>query len=269
MFRGDIVEDVQNKSGDYKYKIDKVGVSDIIYPISIKNRKGEIISTVANIYMAVSLDRYLRGINMSRLPILLSELTENNWIINDIKSDFKIILENMQKTMGSDDAYIDMEFNFFNKKKAPISNFQAIMPYKCKIETKLIAKDNEYDCVLTVEVPITALCPCSKAISDFSAHNQRGYVVVSVRYDEEMYLEDIIEIVESVGSCELYPILKRMDEKYVTEKAYENPRFVEDIVRMVADKLYNDLRISWFKVTSKHQESIHPHDSIAVIEIKK
>ena len=264
------MEDIQNTKGDYKYKINKVGISNMIYPISLKNKKGVPVNTVCNLSMSVSLERDMKGINMSRLPILLSETGEDTWELTDIKEEIKAFMLSMTKVMGSKDAYVEMEFDFFLKKKAPVSDFQGIMSYKCKINGSLhLEPSMEYDFILSVEVPVTTLCPCSKAISQYSAHNQRGYVQVSVRYSDMLYIEEIIEIVESAGSCDIYPILKRIDEKYVTEKAYENPRFVEDMVRIVAEKLNQDNRVSWFNISSRHQESIHAHDAFASIEISK
>jgi len=264
------VLDIQNTKGDFKYKISKVGVSNVIYPVTLKNKKGIAVFTVGNISMSVSLERDLKGANMSRLPILLSEFGENTLEIEDIKKDIKILLLAMVKKMESRDGYFEMEFDFFLKKKAPISAAEGILPYKCKINGSLhLNSSDEYDFILSVEVPVTTLCPCSKAISQYSAHNQRGYVQVSLRYNGLMFIEDIIELVESSASCDIYPILKRTDEKYVTEKAYENPRFVEDMVRLVAEKLDEDHRVSWFEISSRHLESIHAHDAFASIEINK
>ena len=262
--------DIQNTKGEYKYKINKVGISNVFYPITVKNKKGMPVPTVGNLSMSVSLEQDLKGANMSRLPILLSEFGENTWELGDIKEDVKTLMLSMIKKMESKDGYLEMEFDFFLKKKAPISDFQGIMPYKCKINGSLhLEPSTEYDFILSVEVPVTTLCPCSKAISEYSAHNQRGYVQVSLRYSDLMHIEDIIELVESSASCDIYPILKRIDEKYVTEKAYENPRFVEDMVRIVAEKLDEDDRVNWFTISSRHQESIHTHDAFAVIEITK
>ena len=262
--------DVQNIKGDYKYKINKVGVSNVLYPITIKNKKGISVATVGNLALSTSLEKDLKGANMSRLPILLSEFGENTWELGDLKRDVKEFMVAMVKKMESKDGYMEMEFDFFVKKKAPVSDFQGIMPYKCKISGSLhLEPEIEYDFILSVEVPVTTLCPCSKAISEYSAHNQRGYVQVSIRYGDLMYIEDIIAIVESSASCDIYPILKRIDEKYVTEKAYQNPRFVEDMVRLVTEKLYEEDRVSWFAISSRHQESIHTHDAFAAIEITK
>ncbi len=260
------MKDIQNIVSDYNYKIDKVGVNDIIHPIKVLTKSREQISTVGRFNMGVSLSRCLKGINMSRLPLLLEEFYDHPWKSDDLKD----ILELMTNRMESDDAYIEMAFDYFIKKKAPVTQLEGIMPYKCKFEASLEGisdyGNEKYDFILTVEVPIHTLCPCSKEISTYSAHNQRGYVLVSVRYSSLVWIEEIIELVESVSSCELYSVLKREDEKYVTEKAYENPRFVEDVVRMVAEKLNNDSRFKWFKVSSRHQESIHAHDAYASIE---
>lgn len=266
------MKDVQNTRGDYKFNINRVGVNNLVHPVTIKKRDGQLISTVGKFSIGVSLDRELKGINMSRLPILLSELSEDKWVSEDLEN----ILELMRDRLESRDAYLDVEFDYFLKRKAPVSDFEGYLPYKCKIETSLNRKndnqgnnEDEFDFILTVEVPVTTLCPCSKEISEFSAHNQRGYVSVSVRYNGFVWIEEIVEMVNSAGSCEVYPILKRVDEKFVTEKAYENPRFAEDIVRMVAEKLYEDERVTWFKVNTRHQESIHAHDAFATIEVQK
>lgn len=266
---GNYLKDIQNTKGDFGYQINKVGVSNVLYPITIKIKDGSLLNTIGKFTMAVSLDKHLKGINMSRLPILLSEFAEKNWIASNIKNDIYTLLKAMMDKMESDYAYVETEFDFFLKKKAPVSEYEGTMPYKCRVEADYNNLDNSYDYILNVEVPVTTLCPCSKAISDYSAHNQRGYVQVGIRFDDKIYIEDIINIVEGSASCEIYPILKRVDEKYVTEKAYENPRFVEDIVRLVSEKLNEDDRIKWFKVSSRHQESIHAHDAFACIEITK
>lgn len=264
------MKDIQNIKGDFKYKINKVGVNNVLHPVTIKTKEEKLVSTVGIFTLAVSLDSELKGINMSRLPVLLAELSDSKWVFEDLRD----ILDAMRVRMGSTDAYMDVEFDYFLKKKAPVSGFEGLMPYRCKIEAALnsgdiAASQDLFDFILSVEVPITTLCPCSKEISDFSAHNQRGYVQVSVRYNTFVWIEDIINMVEAISSCEIYPILKRADEKFVTEKAYENPRFVEDIVRLAAERLNADSRIDWFRVNSRHQESIHPHDAFAQIEVWK
>ncbi|WP_408954433.1 GTP cyclohydrolase FolE2 [Natroniella sp. ANB-PHB2] len=258
------LKDIQNQEGDYGFAINKVGVDDLTYPLKIKARSGEVISTVGKFALAVDLERNLKGINMSRLPILLAELRADNWIIERMKPDLKEVLKSMQQRMEAKDAYLDVEFDYFIDKEAPVSDFRGLVPYKCRVETSL--QEVEYDHILQVEVPVTTLCPCSKEVSDYSAHNQRGYVQVAVRYEGSIWIEELIELVEEVASCEVYSILKREDEKYITEKAYRNPRFVEDIVRLVAQNLAEKKGVTWFRVSSKHQESIHPHDAYATLE---
>ncbi|WP_026884596.1 GTP cyclohydrolase FolE2 [Clostridium akagii] len=263
------MEDIQNQKGNFEFNINKVGVENIEYPLRIGKKDGEIISTIGNFSMAVSLEKNLKGINMSRLPIILSQLYNDKFYIKNYKDDIKFVLDEICERLQSKDSYLDIDFKYFLTKTAPVSKFQGLMPYKCKIKSKFNKITDEFDLILYVEVPVTTLCPCSKAISEYSAHNQRGYVIVEIRYNEEVFIEDIISIVEASASCELYPILKRVDEKYVTEKAYENPRFVEDIVRLTAKELNENHKIIWFKVSSHNQESIHPHDAFATIEVTK
>lgn len=263
------MKDVQNTKGDFLFNIDSVGVDNFIHPISLKVKEGGCINTIGNFSLSVSLEKDIRGINMSRLPIFVSELNEDEWSSNKLK----YIMIKLRDKLESKDASISVEFDYFIKKRAPVSGYESVMNYSCKIETSVhkneVDNKDKFDTVVTVEVPITTLCPCSKEISDYSAHNQRAYVSVSLRYNKLIWIEEIVEYVESVASCEIYPILKRVDEKYVTEKAYNNPRFVEDIVRLVAEKLFLDDRIIWFSVKSRHMESIHRHNAFAKIEYSK
>ncbi len=263
------MKDVQNSIGNFLFKIDNVGIDSFTYPISIKTHDGICFNTIADFSLSVSLEKDIRGINMSRLPIFVSELDKDGWYLDDLKSNLK----KLRSKLESKDAKISVDFDYFIKKKAPLSKYESYMNYKCRFETSIVENVNEAssecDAVLTVEVPITTLCPCSKEISEYSAHNQRGYVSVSVRYNSTIWIEEIIHVVESVASCEIYPILKRVDEKYVTEKAYDNPRFVEDIVRLTAERLFNDNRIIWFNVKSRHMESIHRHNAFAEITYSK
>ena len=260
------MKDVQNMKGDYKFGINEVGVDNIKYPLRIKSKSGAVISTVGNYSLGVNLEKELKGIHMSRLPQLLAELHAEDWILDDFKADTRDILEQMQERMQTDNACLELKFDYFLTKEAPISKQEGLMNYPCQIKASL--KEDNYDFFLSVEVPVTSLCPCSKEISEYSAHNQRGYTEVNVNYDELLRVEELIYIVESVASCEVYSVLKRVDEKEVTEKAYENPRFVEDMVRLVAEKLSAEEKIDWFRVSSRHQESIHPHDAYAVLEGK-
>lgn len=261
------MQDIQNTIGNYKFKINKVGVSNVINPINIKKKDNNMLSTVGNFSLSVSLEKDIKGINMSRLTQLLSEITYNNFILENYKEDTRNILLQLRDKLESKDAFINFKYTYFIDKVAPVSQIRGIMNYDVEINGEYI--NDNYDYILKVNIPVTTLCPCSKAISEYSAHNQRGIVEVSIKVKEDIKIEDLIETIESVGSCDLYPILKRPDEKYVTERAYENPKFVEDIVREVAEVLYNDDNITYLKVRSTHAESIHPHDAFGEIEIQK
>jgi GTP cyclohydrolase IB len=265
------MKDIQNTIGDFKYMINKVGVCNLIHPIRVQEDEN-ISNTVGTFSLNVSLDKNLKGINMSRLPIVLTEVYNDNLIFSSYKIQVRDILEDIRKRMDSKDAFFEVDFDYFFNKKSPVSKYEGLMSVKCNFNGSLIETDqmeDAYDFILTIEVPITTLCPCSKEISSYSAHNQRGYVNVSLKYNSLFFIKDIVKVIEDSASSEVFPILKRIDEKYVTEKAYENPRFVEDIVRLIADNLYHDERIEWFKISSRHLESIHPHDAIATIEIDK
>jgi GTP cyclohydrolase IB len=265
------MQDIQNTIGNYKFKINKVGVQNLIAPFRLVNRSGQVMSSIGSFSLGVSLRENIKGINMSRLSVILNKLDEENWTVKNMYKDMKEVLVQIARELESEDSFMDIEFPFICRKKAPVTGQEGIMDYKCRIRSELHkgTAAEDYKLTLVVEVPVTTLCPCSKAISQYSAHNQRGYVEVWALISESMNIKEIIEMVEAVGSCELYPVLKRPDEKFVTEKAYENPRFVEDIVRLAAEKLYEDQRVLSFKVSSKHQESIHAHDAIAVIEVDK
>ncbi|MHC1683778.1 MAG: GTP cyclohydrolase FolE2 [Clostridiaceae bacterium] len=261
------MQDIQNTLGNYNFKINKVGVSNVINPISIRKKDNTILNTVGNFSLSVSLENDLKGINMSRLTQLLSDITYNNFVLEDYKEDTKNILLQLCDKLESKDAFLNVKYTYFIDKVAPVSKVKGIMNYDVEIDGSYC--NNKYDYTLKVNIPITTLCPCSKAISEYSAHNQRGIVEIYIKVKENVKIEDLIEEIESIGSCDLYPILKRPDEKYVTERAYENPKFVEDIVRDVAQVLYNDDNITYFKVKSTHAESIHPHDAFGEIEIQK
>ncbi|ADL52494.1 GTP cyclohydrolase FolE2 [Clostridium cellulovorans] len=258
--------DIQNTRGNYGKKIDKVGINNLIHPIRIQGKNNEIQNTVGNFSLSVSLAQELRGVNMSRLPIVLTELYEENFVFKNYREDLLYFLNEIKNKVEGEDSYISVCFDYFLYKKAPVSGFSGLMNYKCNFEGEL--KEDKYSYFLTVEVPITTLCPCSKAISISSAHNQRGYVTVRAELSENIEIEEFINIIEQAGSCDLYPILKREDEKYVTEKSYDNPRFVEDIVRIVADGLCEVDNVVSFNVKSVHEESIHAHNAFAEISYK-
>jgi GTP cyclohydrolase I len=174
------------------------------------------------------------------------------------------ILHAMQEKLKSKTAHLEMEFPFFMVKKAPVSGMESVMDYTARFDATAVGKD--FDLVVTVKVGVTTLCPCSKAISRFSAHNQRGLVTVQIRFRKPIWIEDLIAIIESSASSELYSLLKRQDEKAVTERAYNNPVFVEDLVRNVALRLNHHGDVTWYKVEAENFESIHNHNAYASIE---
>ena len=250
--------DVQAGSDERNIRIDKVGVKDIRYPITVKDRSNEAQQTIGTVNMYVDLPHDFKGTHMSRFLEVLNEHTGR--ISVDRVPE---ILRQMRERLEAETAHFAVTFSYFMEKKAPITGSPGMMAYECGFEASSGKVD---DFVLSVGIPIATLCPCSKEISDRGAHNQRGAVDVKVRFTGEMWIEELVEMVEESASCDLYPVLKRADEKFVTEKAFDNPRFVEDIVREVALKLRKDERVSWFQVSVENFESIHSHNAYAFIE---
>jgi len=250
--------DVQNQPDTRNIEIDKVGVKDISYPIGVLDRTGGVQRTVAHVNMYVNLPHQFKGTHMSRFVELLNEHCDNM-----TTTRIPRILRDMRSRLDAREAHIEVNFPYFILKQAPVSGAEGLMTYECTIRG--FASD---DVMLEIEVkvPITALCPCSKAISTEGAHNQRGIVTVRFRQDRFVWIETVIDIVESSASCDVYSVLKREDEKYVTEKAYQNPMFVEDVARKVAQNLCGVDGITWFSVEVENQESIHAHNAYAYLE---
>ncbi|HPR16908.1 MAG TPA: GTP cyclohydrolase FolE2 [Candidatus Cloacimonadota bacterium] len=253
--------DIQNLTDTRKITIDKVGVKNVQYPIIVEDRADRIQNTIANLDIFVELPHQYRGTHMSRFLEVLNHF-HTETLINSLPE----FLQELRTALKADAAYVKLTFPYFIKKVAPVSKIKSLMNYQCVFESSL---RDEYCLKIGVEVPITTLCPCSKEISDFGAHSQRSYVFVSVRYQEFIWLEEIIDLVEAAASSEVYSLLKRVDEKFVTEKAYQNPAFVEDVVREITLKLQNDSRITWFRVESENLESIHNHNAFASVERNK
>jgi GTP cyclohydrolase I len=254
--------DVQNTIGDYKFAL-KAGIAGVKMPIKVKDLGGNLVPTVATVNMYTRLPKTHRGINMSRLPIILSELHKDHWVLDDLQRLLQTIMDRLE----SDAAHVTFEFPYFYTKAAPVTGHEGLAYVYVKFDASKTLQPGSYDFLLTVKVATTTLCPCSKEISGYSAHNQRCSVEISVKYEDFVWIEQLIEIAEISSSCTRYPILKREDEKYVTEQAYDNPRFVEDVARGVAEKLTNDRRIKAFKVTVISEESIHQHDAVAEISV--
>jgi GTP cyclohydrolase I len=253
------LHDKQNERDFRKLRIDKVGVRGLRFPIQVRDKARAFQNTIATIGMFVDLPHEFKGTHMSRFIEVLNAHGSSIHVenINDI-------LRAMQKKLNAATAHLEIEFPYFMSKKSPVSRQESLMDYVARFDAT--ARNGEIDFILTVKANVTTLCPCSKAIAKYGAHNQRGEVTVQIRSREIVWIEDLIGIIESSSSSELYALLKRQDEKAVTERAYENPVFVEDLVRNVAVKLNADSRVNWYKVEAENFESIHNHNAYACIE---
>ncbi|MEZ4821972.1 MAG: GTP cyclohydrolase FolE2 [Ignavibacteria bacterium] len=251
--------DTQNQKDVREIPIDKVGVKNLKYPIAVKDKTKEIQHTIATIAMTVDLPMEFKGTHMSRFVEIL-QCKDREIHVDSIDT----ILVEMQKRLKANSSHIEIEFPYFMEKKAPATGKPSLLDYVAKFHA--VRNGDKKDFILTVKVPVTTLCPCSKNISKYGAHNQRGEVTVSVRFKDTVWIEDLIAIVESSASSELYSLLKREDEKSVTERAYENPVFVEDLVRNVVMKLKKNDSIIWYNVEAENFESIHNHNAYAQIE---
>ena len=255
----DTLPDVQNSQDTRAIAINKVGIKDIRHPIQVKDRTGKVQHTIANFNMYVDLPHNFKGTHMSRFVEILNN---HEWEIT--VDSFKTMLTEMTGRLDAECGHIEMRFHFFVNKTAPASGVQSLLDYEVTFVGE--RKNGKNKINLKVVVPVTSLCPCSKKISDRGAHNQRSHVTVDVETEDFIWIEEIIDLVEAQASCELYGLLKRPDEKIVTERAYDNPKFVEDIVRDIAHQLNGDERIPAYTVESENFESIHNHSAYALIE---
>lgn len=253
------MRDVQNDRDYRNIPIDKVGIKNLRYPITVLDRESGYQPTVATINMFVDLPHKYKGTHMSRFVEMLHLLQPEVSL-----KRFAEILDQMKKHLNAASAHIEVTFPYFIEKRAPISRARGLMDYTCRI-IGTSDPEGRVDLISEVIVPITSVCPCSKEISDVGAHNQRGEVRLSTRFKKFIWMEDMIALVESIASCEVYSVLKRSDEKLVTEKAFSNPKFVEDIVRDIAKNLKQDTNITWFTVSAENFESIHNHSAFAQI----
>jgi GTP cyclohydrolase I len=252
------IADVQSSIDTRELPIDQVGIKHIRHPVRVRDRSGHDQHTVATFNMYVDLPHNFKGTHMSRFVELLNSHEREITV-----SSFKEILHRMRELLGASSAHLEMTFPWFVRKAAPVSGVRSMLDY----EVTLIGETNGTDTHITVKVvvPVTSLCPCSKEISAYGAHNQRSHVTVTARTRAFVWIEELIDLVEQEASCEIYGLLKRPDEKYVTEKAYDNPKFVEDMVRDVAARLNADDRIDAYVVESENFESIHNHSAYALI----
>ena len=256
------IADVQNSEDTRHLPINKVGIKDIRHPVRIRDRSGGDQHTIANFNMYVNLPHNFKGTHMSRFVEILNQHEREI----SVKS-FKDMLAEMAERLEAESGHIEMNFPYFVNKTAPVSNVKSLLDYDVTFIGEIT--DGVHSTALKVLVPVTSLCPCSKKISERGAHNQRSHVTLTVKTNGFIWIEDLIDIVEKTASCELYGLLKRPDEKYVTERAYDNPKFVEDMVRDIAAILNDESRISAYVVESENFESIHNHSAYALIENNK
>ena len=256
------IADVQGSADTRRIAIDKVGIKDIRHPVRVRDRSEGEQHTVATFSMYVYLPHNFKGTHMSRFVQIL-----NNHEREITVGSFREMLTEMAERLESEEGHIEMAFPFFINKKAPVSGVESLMDYQVTLVGEI--KGGVPLSFVRVVVPATSLCPCSKEISEYGAHNQRSHVTVTVQADDFIWIEDLIDLVEQEASCEVYGLLKRTDEKYVTERAYNNPKFVEDLVRDVAGRLNADDRILAYTVEAENFESIHNHSAYALIQHNK
>ncbi len=254
-----ILKDTQNLPDDRNLPIDRVGIKNLRYPVQIHDKDGSAQNTIATAQLTVDLPHQFKGTHMSRFVEVLNSHGPSLHVEN-----IHEILHQLIDRLDSQKAHLVIEFPFFLSKAAPVTGAKAMIDYGVKFDATATAHDIDF--VVEVQVPVTTLCPCSKEISKHGAHNQRGLVTFAVRFTKPVWIEDLIQLVESCASSELYALLKRPDEKAVTERAYENPVFVEDLVRAVASLAQAHPDITAFKVEAENFESIHNHNAYALIE---
>jgi GTP cyclohydrolase IB len=255
----DSIVDMHRSQDTRQIPVNKVGIKDILHPVRIMGRSGEEQHTVARFNMYVNLLHNFKGTHMSRfVEILMGHEREIT------VASFKAMLAEMVERLEASEGHINMTFPFFVNKSAPVSGIKSLLNYDVSLHGELL--DGLARLWVKVVVPVTSLCPCSKSIARYGAHNQRAHVTLAVRTEDMIWIEELIELVEGEASCELYGLLKRADEKYVTERAYDNPKFVEDTVRDIAVKLNADARILAYSVESENFESIHNHSAYAMVE---
>ncbi|MEO6823927.1 MAG: GTP cyclohydrolase FolE2 [Nitrosospira sp.] len=256
------IADVQSILDTRSIAIDKAGVKAIRYPVKITDRGNSVQHTIAVFNMYVNLPHNLKGVHMSRFVEILNS-HEREISVESFESVLRAMVEKLETESGA----IEMTFPYFVDKMAPVSRVKSLLDYEVTFIGEI--RKGSYGFTMKVIVPVTSLCPCSKQISAYGAHNQRSHVSISIRTNSFIWIEELIKMAEDHASCELYGLLKRSDEKYVTERAYDNPKFVEDVVRDVAAVLNLDTRIVAYVVESENFESIHNHSAYALIERNK
>lgn len=256
------IPDVQGSHDSRKLAIDKVGIKAIRHPMRIQERSGGVQHTIASFNMYVGLPHQFKGTHMSRFVEILNAHEREITV-----ETFQVMLREMVERLEAEEGHIEMSFPYFIDKAAPVSGVRSLMDYEVTFVGDIRAGRQTF--TMKVLVPVTSLCPCSKKISERGAHNQRSHVTVAAQLNDFVWIEEIVDLVEKQASCELYGLLKRPDEKFVTERAYDNPKFVEDMVRDVAAVLNKENRVDAYVVESENFESIHNHSAYALIEKDK
>jgi len=256
------IPDVQGSADTRQLAINKVGIKSIRHPVIVRDKSEGVQHTIANFNMYVHLPHNFKGTHMSRFVEILN--THGREI--SVES-FESILREMVTKLEAQSGYIEMNFPYFVNKTAPVSGVKSLLDYDVTFIGEIV--DGAYRFNMKVLVPVTSLCPCSKKISDRGAHNQRSHVTITVRTNNSVWIEEVVRFAEEQASSELYGLLKRPDEKFITERAYDNPKFVEDVVRDVAVALDADARVSRYVVEAENFESIHNHSAYALIERDK
>ena len=256
------IADVQASPDTRQIAINKVGIKSVRHPIRVADKSDGVQHTIANFNMYVYLPQHFKGTHMSRFLEIL-----NGYEREISVESFEAMLRQMVEKLEAESGHVEMSFPYFINKTAPVSGVQSLMDYEVTFTGEI--DKGVYTQTMKVVVPVTSLCPCSKKISDYGAHNQRSHVTITARTNTFVWIEEIVRMAEEQASCEVFGLLKRPDEKYVTERAYDNPKFVEDMVRDVAAVLNKDERIDAYVVESENFESIHNHSAYALIERDK
>lgn len=249
--------DVQSESDERQIAIDRVGVKNVTYPITLHMPCGGSQTTVATINMYVGLPHHQKGTHMSRFLEVLNQYADSI-----TPERIPEITREMRKRLDADEGHLELDFTYFIRKLAPVTKSPGLMDYRVTFEC---TSNSHEDFVMGVTAPATSLCPCSKEISEYGAHNQRCLITAKVRFKETMWIECLARHLEESASSEVYAVLKRPDEKFVTEAAFDNPKFVEDIVRDLALRLDDDDRVTWYSIDSENFESIHSHNAYAQV----
>ena len=253
------IPDVQSSPDTRNLAINKVGIKSLRHPVKVADRSGGVQHTVGMFNMYVFLPHHFKGTHMSRFVEILNQHEREISV-----ESFETIVREMVERLEAESGYLEMTFPYFVNKTAPVSGVQSLLDYEVTFVGEI--RDGEYRFSMKVLVPVTSLCPCSKKISAYGAHNQRSHITIPARTAGHVWIEEMIDIAEKQASCELYGLLKRPDEKYVTERAYDNPKFVEDLVRDVAAAVQAHPQVVAYVVESENFESIHNHSAYALIE---